>query len=44
MKYGIRLMHEIYEKLNLMPFWDAQYMEVDLAICLKQLGYAVWQN
>lgn len=44
MKYGIRLMPEIYEKLNPMPYGDAQYMEVDLAIRLQQLGYGVWQN
>lgn len=44
MKYGIRLMPEIYEKLNPMPRGDAQYMEVDLAIRLQQLGYGVWQN
>jgi predicted transcriptional regulator len=44
MKYGIRLMSEIYEKLNPMPSGNAQYMEVDLAIRLQQLGYGVWQN
>jgi hypothetical protein len=27
-------MPEIYEKLNPMPYGDAQYMEVDLAIML----------
>jgi hypothetical protein len=43
-KYGLRLMPEIYEKLNPMPYGDAQYMEVDLAIRLQKLGYAVWQN
>jgi hypothetical protein len=43
-KYGLRLMPEIYEKLNPMPYGDAQYMEVDLAIRLQSLGYAVWQN
>ena len=43
-KYGIRLLPEIYEKLNPMPYGDAQYMEVDLAIRLQRLGYGVWQN
>jgi hypothetical protein len=38
MKYGIRLMPEIYEKLNPMPYGDAQYMEVDLAIRLQRWG------
>jgi hypothetical protein len=37
-------MPEIYEKLNPMPYGYAQYMEVDLAIRLQKLGYAVWQN
>ena len=27
-----------------MPYGDAQYMEVDLAIRLRSLGYGVWQN
>ena len=44
MKYGERLMPEIYANLNPMPYADAQYMEVDLAIRLQQLGYGVWQN
>jgi hypothetical protein len=43
-KYGMRLMPEIYEKLNPMPYGDAQYMEVDLAIRLREAGYGVWQN
>jgi hypothetical protein len=43
-KYGLRLLPEIYEKLNPMPYGDAQYMEVDLAIRLQAAGYAVWQN
>jgi hypothetical protein len=42
-KYGLRLMPEIYEKLNPMPYGDAQYMEVDLAIRLREAGYGVWQ-
>ena len=44
MKYGMHLMPEIYEKLNPMPYGDAQYMEVDLAIRLRKSGYGVWQN
>jgi hypothetical protein len=44
MKYVLRLMPKIYEKLNLMPYSDAQYMEVDLAIKLQKLDYEVWQN
>jgi hypothetical protein len=44
MKYGVRQMSEIYEKLNPMPHGDAQYMEVDTGIQLQQMGYGVWQN
>lgn len=46
MKYGERLMPEIYANANLspMPYADAHYMEVDLAIRLQQLGYGVWQS
>lgn len=43
MKYGLRLMPEIYEKYNPMPYGDAQYMEVDMAIRLKERGFGVWQ-
>ena len=42
-KYGLRLMPEIYEKLNPMPYGDAQYMEVDLGLRLKGRGFGVWQ-
>ena len=44
MKYGMRLLPEIYERLNPMPYGDAQYIEVDLAIRLRESGYGVWQN
>ena len=44
MKYGLKLVPEIYENLNPMPYGDAQYMEVDLAIRLREAGYGVWQN
>jgi len=33
----------LYAHLNPMPYGDAQYMEVDLAIRLRQEGYGVWQ-
>jgi len=42
-QYGLRLMPEIYEKFNPMPYGDAQYMEVDMAIRLKDRGFGVWQ-
>ena len=42
-KFGLRLMTELFEKINPMPYGDAQYMEVDLAIRLREKGYGVWQ-
>ena len=44
LKYGLRLMTELFEELNPMPYGDAQYMEVDLAIRLQAAGYGVWQS
>jgi hypothetical protein len=41
--YGQRLMYELFEALNPMPFGDAQYMEVDLGIRLRAQGWGVWQ-
>ncbi len=43
-KYSLRLMPEIYEKLNPMPYGNAQYMEVDLTIRFREAGYGVWQK
>jgi hypothetical protein len=42
-RFGIRLMTEMFEHLNPMPYGDAQYMEVDLAIRLREQGFGVWQ-
>jgi hypothetical protein len=42
-RYGLHLRPDLYAHLNPMPYGDAQYMEVDLAIRLRQEGYAVWQ-
>ncbi len=36
-------MTELFEEFNPMPYGDAQYMEVDLAIRLREKGYGVWQ-
>jgi hypothetical protein len=41
-RFGLRLMTELFEHLNPMPYGDAQYMEVDLGICLREQGYGVW--
>ena len=40
-KYGLRLMPELYEFLNPMPFEAAAHMEKDLAEDLRAEGYTV---
>jgi hypothetical protein len=40
-KYGVRLMPELYEHLNPMPFEAAVQMEVELAEELRAAGYTV---
>jgi hypothetical protein len=40
-KYGIRLLPELYEFLNPMPFAAAVQMEQDLAADLRRQGYTV---
>ena len=40
-KYGVRLLPEIYEHLNPMPYEHAAQMEKDLADDLRAQGYAV---
>ncbi|MGH1360816.1 MAG: hypothetical protein ACRBC3_18810 [Burkholderiaceae bacterium] len=42
-QYGIRLMPELYEMYNPMPYLAAQEMEVELAIGLRESGFGVWQ-
>ena len=42
--YGLRLVPELYEVFNPMPYRGAQEMEVELAIALKERGYGVWQG
>jgi hypothetical protein len=42
-KYGLRLLPEIYEAYNPMSYDAARDMEVELAIDLREGGYAVWQ-
>jgi hypothetical protein len=43
-RYGVRLLPELYEHLNPMPYEAAVQMEVDLADDLREAGYAVWQR
>jgi hypothetical protein len=40
-KYGVRLLPELYEHLNPMPYEHAAQMEKDLADDLRAQGYAV---
>jgi hypothetical protein len=40
-KYGVRLLPELYEHLNPMPYQHATQMEKDLAEDLRAQGYAV---
>jgi hypothetical protein len=41
--YGLRLLPHIYEAYNPMSYDEACAMEVELAIDLRDGGYAVWQ-
>ena len=43
-RYGIRLLPELYEHLNPMPYEAAAQMETELADDLRDAGYAVWQR
>jgi len=43
MLYGVRLMPELYEVYNPMPYGAAREMEVELGIALREAGYGVWQ-
>ena len=43
-RYGVRLMPELYEMYNPMPYQAARDMEVELAIGLQEQGYGVWQG
>jgi hypothetical protein len=42
--YGVRLMPELYECYNPMPYDAALDMEVELGIALREKGYGVWQG
>jgi predicted GIY-YIG superfamily endonuclease len=43
-KYGVRLMPELCEFYNPMPYEAALDMEIELAIDLRAKGYGVWQG
>jgi hypothetical protein len=42
-QYGVRLLPQLYEVYNPMPYQGAKEMEVELAIGLREAGYGVWQ-
>ena len=41
--YGLRLLPELYEQYNPMPYGAACDTEVELGISLREQGYGVWQ-
>ena len=43
-RFGIRLLPRLYAYANPMPYNAARDMEVELAIALREEGYAVWQG
>jgi len=43
LRYGVRLLPQLYECYNPMPYDGARDMEVELAIGLREAGYGVWQ-
>ena len=42
-QFGLRLLPQLYEVYNPMPYDGARDMEVELAIALREEGYGVWQ-
>jgi hypothetical protein len=42
-EFGLRLLPQLYELYNPMPYEGAREMEVELAIGLREAGYGVWQ-
>ena len=44
MLYGVRLLPQLYEVYNPMPYDGARDMEIELAIALRDKGYGVWQG
>ncbi|MGH8635626.1 MAG: hypothetical protein ACREVD_13820 [Burkholderiales bacterium] len=42
-RFGLRLLPKLYAYANPMPYEAARDMEIELAIGLREEGYAVWQ-
>ncbi|MBA2964528.1 MULTISPECIES: hypothetical protein [Ramlibacter] len=43
-QWGVRLLPDLYERHNPMPYDDARLMEVEVGIQLRRLGWGVWQG
>lgn len=43
MKYGLRLLPDLYEGFNPMTYEDAQQREVEIGIDLRSAWFGVWQ-
>lgn len=43
LRFGLRLLPELYESHNPMNYDGARDMEVELGIRLREAGYGVWQ-
>jgi len=42
-KYGLRLLPDLYEGFNPMPYKEAVAREIEIGIDLRSAGFAVWQ-
>lgn len=43
MKYGLRLLPDLYEGFNPMSYEAAQQREIEIGIDLRSAGFGVWQ-
>jgi predicted GIY-YIG superfamily endonuclease len=43
MKYGLRLLPDLYEGFNPMRYEEAAQREVEIALDLRSAGFGVWQ-
>jgi hypothetical protein len=43
MKFGLRLLPDLYEGFNPMPYKDAVDKEIEVGIDLRSAGFGVWQ-
>ena len=43
MKYGLRLLPDLFEGFNPMDYETAQKMEIEIGIDLRSAGFGVWQ-